>query len=337
MDKRDAQTDYYHMLGVPPGASDEAIHHAYRQLAKRWHPDRFVNEAAPLRQRAEREMRRLTEAYATLGDPERRATYDAQHTHHAPPIGGTPFQSPGAPPTVPGFTPAPTLRAETMEPNGFTFFLGLIFLVITFSFLTRVRSGDFGALMATIGLLVSGALAVLCFADPGLIVRFLLGPQHRNAARYEHDTAAHRHAGTQHHPDPPGQPPTQNHSPHPQENVAEFDALVQQALADLPEEFAEQMKNVAIFVEVEPGHATLRRLGVKQGHTLFGLYEGVPLTHQGYRGTSEPERITLYQGPIERYSLFQPERIKNQIKATLLHEIAHHFGIDHDEMPDWVK
>jgi predicted Zn-dependent protease with MMP-like domain len=70
---------------------------------------------------------------------------------------------------------------------------------------------------------------------------------------------------------------------------------------------------------------------------LLGLYQGVPTTKQNIWQAHMPEVITLYQGPIERYCLFSPARIQHQVRATLLHEIAHHFGMDHDEMPIWVK
>lgn len=97
------------------------------------------------------------------------------------------------------------------------------------------------------------------------------------------------------------------------------------------------MENLVILVENEPAKEALRRMGTKEGYTLFGLYEGVPLTTQGHAGAMRPEVITIFQGPIERYCHRDPDRIREQVRRTVLHEVAHHFGIDHDEMPIWIK
>ncbi|HLH63097.1 MAG TPA: metallopeptidase family protein [Ktedonobacteraceae bacterium] len=122
---------------------------------------------------------------------------------------------------------------------------------------------------------------------------------------------------------------------HTEDDQVTFEQLVEQALTSIPEEFHEQMKNVLVRVESEPDEELLRRVGVKEGHTLLGLYEGVPLTAYGRIGG--PEIITIYQNPIERYCRCNPDRIREQVRRTVLHEVAHHFGIDHDEMPIWVK
>ena len=114
-----------------------------------------------------------------------------------------------------------------------------------------------------------------------------------------------------------------------------FEQLVEEALASIPVEFHEQMENVLVRVESEPGEEVLRRVGVKPGYTLLGLYEGVPLTAYGRIGG--PEIITIYQSTIERYCHWNPDRIREQVRHTVLHEVAHHFGIDHDEMPIWVR
>ncbi|HEX6484516.1 MAG TPA: metallopeptidase family protein [Ktedonobacteraceae bacterium] len=114
-----------------------------------------------------------------------------------------------------------------------------------------------------------------------------------------------------------------------------FEQLVKEALASIPDEFHEQMENVLVRVESEPGEDVLRRVGVKEGYTLLGLYEGVPLTAYGRIGG--PEIITIYQNTIVRYCHWDPDRIREQVRHTVLHEVAHHFGIDHDEMPIWVR
>jgi predicted Zn-dependent protease with MMP-like domain len=105
-----------------------------------------------------------------------------------------------------------------------------------------------------------------------------------------------------------------------------FENLVAEALDGLPEEFASAMRNVEVVVQAEPTRAQLARL--PRGHTLFGLYEGHPLTSRGvhYSGVM-PDKITIFQGPITRLS-GSPEEIREQVRKTVIHEIAHHFGID---------
>lgn len=122
-----------------------------------------------------------------------------------------------------------------------------------------------------------------------------------------------------------------------EQSLNAFKLLVEDALRSVPLEFQARMENLAILVEPEPGREVLKRVGSKEGYTLLGLYEGTPLIAQTYGATMLPERITIYQHTIEAYCHYDPERIRDQVRATLLHEIAHHFGIDHDEMPIWVK
>ncbi|HYU75559.1 MAG TPA: metallopeptidase family protein [Ktedonobacteraceae bacterium] len=121
------------------------------------------------------------------------------------------------------------------------------------------------------------------------------------------------------------------------EELSQFKLLVEDALSSIPFEFQEKMANLVILVESEPDEEVLRRVGVKEGYTLLGLYQGVPLTAQGHARPMLPESITIYQRPIEDYCLGDPERIRKQVRSTVLHEVAHHFGMDHEEMPIWVK
>ena len=121
------------------------------------------------------------------------------------------------------------------------------------------------------------------------------------------------------------------------EELSQFKLLVEDALSSIPFEFHEKMANLVILVESEPDEEVLRRVGVKEGYTLLGLYQGVPLTAQGHARPMLPESITIYQRPIEDYCLGDPERIRKQVRSTVLHEVAHHFGMDHEEMPIWVK
>jgi predicted Zn-dependent protease with MMP-like domain len=122
------------------------------------------------------------------------------------------------------------------------------------------------------------------------------------------------------------------------DTLSPFEMLVKEALDSIPLEFQGKMDNVLVQVESEPGEEVLERMGVKEGHVLLGLYEGTPLTAWGRQSTTIlPERITIYQRAIEDYCKHNPERIRKQVRKTVLHEVAHHFGIGHEEMPIWVK
>ena len=119
--------------------------------------------------------------------------------------------------------------------------------------------------------------------------------------------------------------------------LSSFELLVEEALAAIPEEFQQRMENVYVRVQDEPGKEVLKRAGSKKGYTLLGLYEGVPLTAYGHDRAPHPEIITIYQRTIESYCHGDPDRIREQVRHTVLHEMAHHFGIDHEEMPIWIR
>jgi predicted Zn-dependent protease with MMP-like domain len=104
----------------------------------------------------------------------------------------------------------------------------------------------------------------------------------------------------------------------------DFDAVIDDALDELPAVFAERLGSVAIVVEEEPTPAQLASVGA---HGLFGLYEGVPRTRWGADGAAVASKITLFRGPLSRANR-DPERLAAAIRDTLHHEIAHHFGID---------
>ena len=102
---------------------------------------------------------------------------------------------------------------------------------------------------------------------------------------------------------------------------ARFARLVRRALMDLPAEFGERMRNVEIVVDDEPEPGR-----VPDGQELLGLYEGVPLTERGYGEPYLPDRISIFRGPIQRVST-SPRRQAKVVRDTVMHEIAHHFGI----------
>ena len=107
----------------------------------------------------------------------------------------------------------------------------------------------------------------------------------------------------------------------------EFEQLVAAALDDLPPFFHEKMSNVEVIIEPWPTRDDLRAAGVPFGQTLLGLYQGVPLTQRGaHYQLALPDRITIFQGPIEQ-AYQTPEGIHTGVRHTVIHELAHHFGI----------
>jgi predicted Zn-dependent protease with MMP-like domain len=109
---------------------------------------------------------------------------------------------------------------------------------------------------------------------------------------------------------------------------SDFDELVEKAFRRIPLRFRKRLHNVAIVVESEPTPRHLRSGRVPAGSTLLGLYEGRPLPYRSsFEGFSMPDRITLFQGPIERAAR-GPGDVPRVIADTLWHEIAHYFGMD---------
>ena len=104
-----------------------------------------------------------------------------------------------------------------------------------------------------------------------------------------------------------------------------------EALDSLPDDLRAQMQNVQIVVEEEPPPDLLA--GMPRGTTLLGYYHGVPLTNRGYYDGVLPDKISIYSGPITRMAR-TPERIREQVRKTVIHEIAHHFGIDEERLSE---
>jgi len=106
-----------------------------------------------------------------------------------------------------------------------------------------------------------------------------------------------------------------------------FERLVVKAVEDLPEEFLTRLQNIDVVVEDYPTSGQLRRVGLRHGQTLLGLYEGVPQTKRGtHYGLVPPDKITIFQKPIEAGCRHDAE-ILAEIQKVVKHEIAHHFGI----------
>lgn len=111
-----------------------------------------------------------------------------------------------------------------------------------------------------------------------------------------------------------------------------FESLVAEALDGLPPDIQEKLENVEVVVASHPSLAQLRRLGLRPGQTLFGLYEGVPLTNRtsGYNMVL-PDKITIFRQPIEAHCRTD-EQVRQVVRRTVLHELAHHFGISDERL-----
>ena len=116
-----------------------------------------------------------------------------------------------------------------------------------------------------------------------------------------------------------------------EENL-DFYRLVERALEGLPPELSRLLDNVAIVVDDWPDYSTPLVAG-EPGETLYGLYEGVPLTERGagYYGVL-PDKITIYRGSLERD--FAPQDLEEQVRITVVHEIAHYFGFDEERLEE---
>ena len=112
----------------------------------------------------------------------------------------------------------------------------------------------------------------------------------------------------------------------------EFEKMVDAGIAAIPKRFLQKLDNVSIVIEDEPTPAQKEKLHLRCGWTLFGLYEGVPQTKRGvYYGSVLPDKITIFRKPIIEAAR-DVEHIKEIVKNTVWHEIAHHFGMNEEEV-----
>ena len=115
---------------------------------------------------------------------------------------------------------------------------------------------------------------------------------------------------------------------------AQFERLVADALAGIPRRFRDAMTNLAIVVEDEPARELLREMEVEPPDTLFGLYQGTPLTERRWDyGNTLPDRILLFQGPHEREADDEDDLVVS-IGETLIHEIGHYFGLSEEQIEE---
>ena len=117
----------------------------------------------------------------------------------------------------------------------------------------------------------------------------------------------------------------------------DFDALVTKAMDELPQDYITQLDNVAILYADEPNEYQVQASQLREHSLLLGLYQGIPLTKRGAGYTFVvPDTITLFKHSLLAITR-TPEELFEQIKRTLWHEIAHFYGLSHDDMDARVK
>lgn len=110
-----------------------------------------------------------------------------------------------------------------------------------------------------------------------------------------------------------------------------FEKMVKRALERLPKKIRDALQNITIEVEAEPQDDVLDDMGIEDGG-LYGLYQGTPLTEREWNyGNVLPDRIVIYQGPIERDAR-SDEEIEKIVLDTVVHEIGHYFGFDDETL-----
>jgi predicted Zn-dependent protease with MMP-like domain len=126
-----------------------------------------------------------------------------------------------------------------------------------------------------------------------------------------------------------------------------FEKLVDEAVGSLPTEFADRLDNVDVVVEARPSRPLLRKMGLAGRGTLLGLYEGVPQIRRDHAyGAVLPDRIVIYREPVLAEAAERAARavdaagaddafarvVRDVVRATVLHEIGHHFGLDEEDL-----
>jgi predicted Zn-dependent protease with MMP-like domain len=110
-----------------------------------------------------------------------------------------------------------------------------------------------------------------------------------------------------------------------------FQELINESLENLPQDRIAHVKNVAFLFEELPTPEQREKLLLRHDQTLLGLYEGVPLPKRQGLQTTLPDKITLFKLPLCAITNTEDE-LKEQIRHTMWHELAHYFGLDHDRI-----
>jgi predicted Zn-dependent protease with MMP-like domain len=112
-----------------------------------------------------------------------------------------------------------------------------------------------------------------------------------------------------------------------------FERLVDRALAGIPSPFRDALAEVAIVIDDLPSRDQLAENELDADDTLYGLYEGVPRTEYGADWVAAPNRITLFRLPLEE-DFPDPDDLADEVRITVIHELAHHLGIDDDRLEE---
>lgn len=112
---------------------------------------------------------------------------------------------------------------------------------------------------------------------------------------------------------------------------ASFERLVEVALARIPPPFSRALDEVAVVIEDEPTQSQLRENGLGPDEVLYGLYEGTPRTEWGADWSPFPNKISLFRLPLEE-DFPDPDELAEEVRITVIHELAHHLGIDDDRL-----
>ena len=112
----------------------------------------------------------------------------------------------------------------------------------------------------------------------------------------------------------------------------EFDTLISRAMDELPQKYIKGLDNIAIVYADDPDEHQRQKSNIPEGSLLLGLYEGIPMTKRGAGyNLVLPDKITLFKNPILAVT-HTPEQLFEQIKRTLWHEIAHFYGLNHEDI-----
>jgi predicted Zn-dependent protease with MMP-like domain len=111
----------------------------------------------------------------------------------------------------------------------------------------------------------------------------------------------------------------------------QFEDFLDEAIKAVPEPYNKRLENVAFLIEDYPSAEQRQKLNLYPNETLFGLYEGVPLTKRGGALKLLPDKITVFKQPLLAVSR-TPAQLRRNIGHTIWHEVAHYFGLDHDRI-----
>lgn len=113
--------------------------------------------------------------------------------------------------------------------------------------------------------------------------------------------------------------------------MGEFEKLVQEGIGEIPKKFLDKLENVEIIVEEDPTPFQKQKIGYRKNSLILGLYEGIPQIKRANYAQVLPDKITIFKNSIEKVA-FSPGKIKEVVRKTVWHEIAHHFGMTEAEV-----